>query len=322
MANTIPIPCREAFSDTLLECAEKDRNIIAVTTDSRGSVMLGSFAQECPGQFVEMGIAEQNAIGIAAGLAACGKKPFVCGPACFLSARSLEQMKVDVIYSNINVKVIGVSGGISYGPLGATHHSLHDIAVLRSIPGVTILLPCDVHQTRKMTEILAKTEGPVYVRMGRVPVPDVYSGDNIPFQIGKANLLMEGNDISIIAAGEMVRVALDAGLLLKGKGIHARVIDMHTLKPLDVETIREAAAETQAIITVEEHNIHGGLGAAVAEVVVQSHPVPMKILGIPDEPTVSGEPSEVFQYYGLTGEGICQTVQNFLNGVEMTTCRK
>mgnify|MGYP000950526637 FL=1 len=312
MTNTIP--CREAFSDTLLECAEKDRNIIAVTTDSRGSVMLGRFAQECPGQFVEVGIAEQNAIGIAAGLAACGKKPFVCGPACFLSARSLEQMKVDVIYSNTNVKVIGVSGGISYGPLGATHHSLHDITVLRSMPGVTILLPCDVRQTRKMTKVLANMEGPVYVRMGRAPVPDVYSGDDVPFQIGKANLLMKGNDISIIAAGEMVRIALDAGLLLREKGIHARVIDMHTLKPLDVETIREAAAETQAIVTVEEHNIHGGLGAAVAEVVVQSHPLPMKILGIPDEPTVSGEPSEVFQYYGLTGEGICQTAKKLLNG--------
>ena len=309
------IPCRKAFTDTLLKCAEKDKDIIALATDSRGSVTLGTFAEVLPDQFVEAGIAEQNAIGIGAGLAACGKKPFVCGPACFLSARSLEQLKVDVIYSSTNVKVIGVSGGISYGPLGATHHSLHDIAVLRAIPGITVILPCDVHQTRKMTEALTKVDGPVYVRMGRAAVSDVYSKDDAPFRIGKANTLLEGKDITIIAAGEMVRSALDAGLLLKGKGIHARVIDMHTLKPLDADAVRKAAAETESIITVEEHNIHGGLGAAVAETVAQSHPVPMKILGIPDAPTVTGESPEVFRYYGLTGEGICRTALQLLHGL-------
>lgn len=307
------IPCRKAFTDTLLECARKDKNIIALATDARGSVTLGQFAEELPEQFVEIGIAEQNMVGIGAGLATCGKKPFVCGPACFLSSRSLEQLKVNVAYSNTNVKIIGVSGGVSYGPLGSTHHSLHDIAVMRAIPNITVILPCDVHQTVKMTRALTEMVGPVYVRMGRGPVPDVYTEDNVPFEIGKANTLLTGDDVTIIATGEMVRHALDAGLLLQNKGIKARVIDMHTIKPIDKDVIIKAAKETGYIITVEEHSIHGGLGAAVAEVIVQNYSVPMKILGMPDEFTVTGNSLEVFEYYGLTGSGICQTVLNMLS---------
>lgn len=310
MSNTVP--CRKMFTDTLLELANKDKNIVAVTSDARGSVTLNKFAEELPKQFIEVGIAEQNSVGISAGLAACGKKPFVCGPACFLSARSLEQVKVDVAYTRTNVKIIGVSGGVSYGALGASHHSLQDIAVMRAIPGITIILPCDAHQTKKMTEALVEYDGPVYVRMGRNAVPDVYEEKNVPFTVGKANILLDGRDITIIGTGETVRYALDAGFLLEKKGIHARVIDMHTIKPLDSEIILKAARETGHIITVEEHNIHGGLGAAAAELLVQNNPVPMQILGIPDEPTVSGTSEEIFAFYRLTGEGISNAAVRML----------
>lgn len=310
MNNTIP--CRRAFTDTLLKCARKDKNIIALTSDARGSVTLEEYAEELPEQFVEVGIAEQNLVGIGAGLAACGKKVFVCGPACFLSARSLEQVKVDVSYSQTNVKIIGVSGGVSYGALGSTHHAIHDIAVMRAIPDIAVMLPCDIYQTRKMTEALTKIDQAAYVRMGRGAVPNVYTEDNVPFEIGKANVILAGDDITIIAVGEMVRHALDAGLMLKEKGIHARVIDMHTIKPLDSDIILKAAAETGHIITVEEHSIHGGLGAAVSELVSQHHPVLMKILGIPDEPVITGESPDIFKYYQLTGEGISAAAYNML----------
>jgi len=312
MSDVIGVSCRKAFTETLLELAKRDKDIVAVTSDARGSVTLDGFAIQLPGQFIEVGIAEQNSVGIGAGLAVCGKKVFVCGPASFLSARSLEQVKVDVAYTNANVKVIGVSGGVSYGALGASHHSLHDIAVMRAIPGITVMLPCDAAQTRKMTRVLADFDGPVYVRMGRNPVPDVYINADPAFEPGKSNLLMNGSDIAIIGTGETVRHALDAGLLLMKKGIHARVIDMHTIKPLDRDTVIKAAEETGHIITVEEHSIHGGLGAAVAETIVQSKPVPMRILGIPDETVITGTSSEVFRHYGLTGESICKAAEDLL----------
>lgn len=297
-------PCRKIFTDTILELAKSDRNIVVLTSDARGSVTLDKFAQELPEQFVEVGIAEQNLVGIAAGLATCGKKSFVCGPACFLSSRSLEQVKVDAAYTGTNVKIIGVSGGVSYGALGSSHHSLQDIAVMRAIPGISVVLPCDIYQTKKLTQALVEHKGPVYVRMGRNAVPEVYENENIDFKIGKANILLQGNDLTIIAAGETVRHALDAGLKLRSRGIKTRVIDMHTIKPLDVEAIIDAAKQTGRIITVEEHSIYGGLGAAVAEVVVQHCPVKMRILGIPDEPAVTGTSAEIFKHYGLTADNI------------------
>ena len=290
------------FTDTLLALARDDSDIMAITSDARGSVTLGDFASQLPQQFVETGIAEQNEVSIAAGLAACGKKPFVCAPASFLSARSLEQIKIDVAYANTNVKIIGVSGGVSYGPLGSSHHSLHDIAVMRAIPGISVILPCDIHQTEKMTKALADYVGPVYVRMGRNAVAEVYTKNDAPFAIGKANTIMEGKDITIIGTGETVKIALEAGSLLKRKAISARIIDMHTIKPLDQEVIIEAAKETGHILTIEEHSIYGGLGAAVSETVVQSFPVPMRIIGIPDEPAITGTSPEVFKHYGLTAD--------------------
>lgn len=307
------IPCRKAFTETLLEMAMKDSNIVAVTTDARGSVTLGAFARELPAQYVELGIAEQNGIGVSAGLALSGKNVFVCGPACFYSARSLEQVKTDVAYSGAPVKIIGVSGGVSYGALGATHHSLHDIAVMRTFPGLTVILPCDVSQTRMLTRQLARFNHPVYVRMGRGVVPDVYKDTGVPFEIGRANILMEGRDITLVGCGETVYHCLEASKRLKENGISVRVIDLHTLKPLDVDAIRKAADETGAIITVEEHSVHGGMGAAVAEVVVQYKPVPMKILGFPDEYLLNGTSEELFRHYGLSFENLIHEVEKILN---------
>jgi transketolase len=305
-------PCRRVFTEMLLELAKNDKDIVAVVTDSRGSVTLDKFAAQCPGQFVEVGIAEQNAVGIASGLSLCGKKVFVCGPACFLSARSLEQIKIDVVYAHANVKIIGVSGGVSYGALGASHHSLYDIAVMRAFPELAIVLPCDARQTKKLTRALACYEGPVYVRMGRGAVPDVYDNDDFTFEIGKSTEIMRGVDITIIATGEMVHHAAKAGRRLNEGGIKARVIDMHTIKPLDKEAIIKAAYETGHIVTVEEHSVYGGLGAAVSEVVSQNCPIKMRILGIRDEIVVTGTSSEIFNYYRLTSEGIAEAALELL----------
>lgn len=305
------IACRKSFTSTLLELARHDKEIVAVTTDARGSVTLDDFANELPAQFVECGIAEQNAVGISAGLAHSGKKVFVCGPACFYVARSLEQVKVDIAYSRNNVKILGVSGGVAYGALGATHHSLHDIAVLRTFPGMNIILPCDVRQTSQLVKQLVDYPEPVYVRVGRNPVPDVYENDDFDFQIGKAYTLLEGTDLTIIATGETVYHAYQAGLLLKEQGIHARVLDMASIKPIDTEAIRKAAAETGRIITVEEHSQFGGLGAIVVET-LSEHPVPVKIIGIPDEDVIHGKALEIFAHYGLNKEGIVKAALNFL----------
>jgi transketolase len=306
MSNTIP--CRKAFTDTLLALARQDKDIIAVTTDARGSVTLNDFAAALPEQFVECGIAEQNAVGVAAGLASAGKKVFVCGPACFYVARALEQVKVDVAYSGYNVTILGVSGGVSYGALGATHHSLHDIAVLRTFPGMHIVLPCDIYQTEKLVKTLLTHDHPVYVRVGRNAVPNVYSQADCPFEIGKANRLMDGKDLTIIGTGETVHHCLEAAKQLAAQGIRARVLDMHTLKPFDIEAVLEAASDTGRIVTVEEHSVFGGLGASVSEIVVQHKPIPMKLLGIPDENAVTGTSTEIFHHYRLDAEGIIKTV--------------
>lgn len=306
------IPCRKMFTDTLLELAKNDNDIVVVTSDARGSVTLDSFAKELPQQFVEVGIAEQNATGIAAGLTSAGKKAFVCGPACFYVARSLEQVKVDVAYSANPVKILGVSGGVSYGALGFSHHSLHDIAVLRTFPGMHVVLPSDIYETKKLVEELVDYPYPVYIRVGRNAVPNVHENENIDYKIGKAITLLDGNDLTLVGTGETVYHCLVAGKRLHEQGIKVRVIDMHTLKPFDKEIIEKAAKETGKIITVEEHSIFGGLGAAVAEVVSQSHPVPVKILGIPDENAIHGTALEIFKHYGIDSDGIYNTAIEFL----------
>jgi transketolase len=298
------IPNRQIICDTLVEFGKNDQDIMVLTSDSRGSASMGNFAKELPEQLIEVGIAEQNLVGIAAGLAASGKKPFVASPACFLSMRSIEQIKVDVAYSKTNVKLIGISGGLSYGALGMSHHSLQDIAIMRAIPGIDIILPADRFETKLAIKALLINKGAAYVRIGRNAVADIYESENYDFQIGKAVTLSEGNDLTIIATGEMVKVAVDTATELKTIGIACRVLNMHTIKPLDEEAIIKAAKETGKIITIEEHSIFGGLGSAVAEVVVQNHPVTVKILGIPDEPAVPGKSQEVLEHYGLCAANI------------------
>ncbi len=309
MNNTIP--CRKMFTDTLLELAKKDSKIIAVTSDARGSVTLDKFADELPAQFVELGIAEQNAVGVTAGLVAGGLKGFVCGPACFYVARSLEQVKVDVAYSNIPVKILGVSGGVSYGALGFSHHSLHDTAALRTFSGIQIVMPCDIYQTRELVKQLVDYPYPVYIRVGRNAVPNVYTEENIDFKIGKANILKEGSDLTLIGTGETVWHCLQAAQLLAEQGINAGVIDMHTLKPFDTTAIHKALKNSGKIITVEEHSISGGLGSAVAEIIAQEGYGKLKILGIPDENPIHAKPLEIFHHYGIDVEGIFKTALNF-----------
>ena len=302
--------CRKAFTETLLEIAKTDEKIWALATDSRGSVTLTDFAKELPGQFVECGIAEQDAVGIAAGLTLEGKTAFVCGPASFYATRSAEQVKVDVAYSHRDVKVIGVSGGVSYGALGGTHHAVQDIAFMRAVPNLQVFIPADAAQASAMTKALASSGEPAYVRMGRGDVEDVYTGE-CPFEIGKANVLKNGTKAAIIACGEMVYPSLKAAEILAGEGVDVSVIDMHTIKPLDEAAVIEAA-KTGLIVTVEEHSVKGGLGGAVAEVVCEKCPVKMRILGLPDETLYSGTNKEVFEHYGLTADGIAGSVREAL----------
>jgi len=303
------IPNRQAVCETLMELSATDPDIVVLASDSRGSASMAPFAARFPERFVEIGIAEQNLVGVAAGMAASGLKPFVTSPACFLSMRSIEQVKVDVAYSKTNVVLVGISGGVSYGALGMSHHSLQDLAVMRAIPGISVFLPADRHETRRLVEALVANPQPAYVRIGRNPVEDVHESADFPFEIGKAICLAEGKDVTIIAAGETVRPALDASLILEAEGIFCRVLNLHTIKPFDREAVLKAARETGFIVTVEEHSIHGGLGAAVAELVSQVCPVPMKIVGIPDEPAIPGTSAEVFAHYGLDAAGIARAVR-------------
>lgn len=304
--------CRHAFTGALLGAAREDGTIFVVTSDAKGSVTLGEFEKALPGQFVEVGIAEQNAVGVGAGLARSGKRVFVCGPASFYSARSAEQIKNDVAYADADVKIVGVSGGVSYGALGSTHHSLHDLAYFRAVPNMTILLPSDIRQTEQATRYLASTRGPAYMRLGRAPVPDVYGSTDESFQWGRANVLTEGSDCTIIAAGEPVHHVLEAARVLGKRGINCTVLDMPTIKPLDTETILRHAGATGLVVSVEEHSIHGGLGGAVAELLIQENPVRMKIIGFPDEFVVSGESPQLYDYYGLTGPKLAETIESFV----------
>jgi len=304
---------RQVISDTLLASGKENADILVLTSDSRGSASMVKFAEELPDQLVEVGIAEQNLVGVAAGLAHSGKKPFVASPACFLSMRCIEQIKVDVAYSQTNVKLIGISGGVSYGALGTSHHSVQDLAVTRAIPGIDVMMPADRHEAKKMIRALIDYPYPVYLRVGRNPVEDCYLNEDYDFEIGKAVEMNAGVDLTIIATGESVRIALDTARELQKEGINARVLNFHTIKPLDEEAIIKAAKETGKIITIEEHSICGGLGAAVAEVVVQHNPVPMKIIGIPDEPAIAGKSAEVFDHYGLSVENIKTIAKELLD---------
>lgn len=297
---------RQVICDVLVEAAKEDKEIVALCSDSRGSASMTKFADTYPEQFVEVGIAEQNLVSISAGLAKCGKKPYASSPASFLSTRSYEQCKVDVAYSNTNVKLIGISGGVSYGALGMSHHSAQDIAAMCAIPNMRVYIPSDRLQTEHLFKALLKDEKPAYIRVGRNPVEDVYEEGNVPFEMDRATVLTEGADIAIIACGEMVKPAADAAKLLEEKGIHATVVDMYCIKPLDKAAIVKAASGAKAVLTVEEHAPFGGLGSMVSQVVGSECPRKVVNLALPDAPVITGTSKEVFDHYGLNAEGIAK----------------
>lgn len=304
---------RQVICDVLVEAAKEDKDVVALCSDSRGSASMTKFADTYPEQFVEVGIAEQNLVSISAGLAKCGKKPYASSPASFLSTRSYEQCKVDVAYSNTNVKLIGISGGVSYGALGMSHHSAQDIAAMCSIPNMRVYIPSDRLQTEHLFKALLKDEKPAYIRVGRNPVEDVYEEGNVPFEMDKATVLKEGFDIAIIACGEMVKPAADAAKLLEEKGIHATVVDMYCIKPLDKAAIVKAASGAKAVITVEEHAPYGGLGSMVSQVVGSECPRKVVNLALPDAPVITGTSKEVFDHYGLNAEGIAKKAMELVS---------
>lgn len=300
---------RQVICDVLMEHAKTDKDITVLCSDSRGSASLTPFFETYPEQSVEVGIAEQDLVGIAAGMAKCGKKSYAASPASFVSTRSYEQAKVDCAYSDTNVKLIGISGGISYGALGMSHHSAQDIAAMAAIPNMRVYLPSDRHQTRHLMEALLKDEKCAYIRVGRNPVEDVYTEENCPFEMNRATVLGEGSDVVLIACGEMVRPAVDAMELLKKDGISAKVVDMYCVKPLDQETIIDTAKDAKLVVTVEEHSPFGGLGSMVAQVVGANCPRKVINIALPDEPVVTGTSKEVFAYYHMTGAGIADRVK-------------
>ncbi|MBV8212112.1 MAG: transketolase family protein [Verrucomicrobia bacterium] len=303
----------EVFASTLLELAREDSDLLVVTSDSRGSAKLAPFAKAAPGQIVEVGIAEQNLVGIAAGLAAAGKNVFAVSPACFLTARSLEQIKNDVCYSDRPVSVIGISAGVSYGALGTTHHSLHDFAALRAFHNITIVAPADNFETRAAIKAAAKLRTPAYLRFGKKTMPHLPRVASA-FELGKASLVRQGNHISFIACGETVAPTVAAAELLAAEGIESRVISMHTIKPLDESAVLQAATETGGVITVEEHSVNGGLGEACAGLLLQSGiSARFKIVGLADEHTVTGSQQEIFKHYGIDGPGLAATAKKLLS---------
>ena len=303
--------CRDAFASSLEALAEADSRIVAVVNDSLGSSKLTGFNKRWPERTVNVGIAEQDMVGVGAGLANGGKIPFVSGASCFLTARAMEQIKADVAYSNVNVKLVGQSSGIAYGELGPTHHSIEDMAWLRLLPNLTIIVPSDPWETEEAVKAAARHDGPVFLRISRFPVPQLARPAGATFTIGRAEVLREGSDLAIIANGTMLTRALDAAeRLAAADGISARVVNMSTIAPLDIEAVRAAGA-TGAVLTVEEGSVRGGLGGAVAEVLATTRPCPMRIMGFPGFlPTGSVE--FLFEHFGLTPEGIVAGARELL----------
>ncbi len=302
--------CRVAFAETLCALAATDPRIVAVVNDSVGSSNLRDFKKRFPDRLINVGIAEQNLVGVGAGLASAGKLPFVCGASCFLTGRALEQIKADVAYSRHNVKLCGISSGMAYGELGPTHHSIEDLAWMRAIAGLTVMVPADPIETAAAVRAAVAFEGPVFLRVSRMPVPAVLT-DGYTFTIGQAVPLRAGSDATIIAAGVMVSRALDAAAQLEAEGIHAAVINLSTVRPIDRDAIA-AAARRGPIVTVEEHTVYGGLGSAVAEVVVTSHPTPMRLLGVPGVFAPTGSPEFLLEHFGLTAAGIRDAVRELM----------
>jgi len=295
--------CRVAFAETLIDLAQSDERIVAVCNDSVGSSNLVGFQKAFPDRLINVGIAEQNMVGVAAGLANGGFIPFVCAAAPFLTGRALEQIKVDVAYNGYPVVLCGMSPGMAYGELGPTHHSIEDLSWLRAIDGLAIVVPADPAQTRAAVRWAASAGLPAYVRVGRTKAPSVSADESQAFRFGRADVLREGDSLTIVATGVMVSRALAAAEALAERGLRARVLNVSTVKPLDEAAIIAAARETKAIVTVEEATVEGGLGAAVAEVVVRYAPVPMRMLGVTGFAPTGGV-EFLFDYFRLTRDGI------------------
>jgi transketolase len=304
---------RTGFGEGVLEAGTQNSNVIGIGADITASVGMNLFAQAFPDRFFSFGIAEQNCVGVAAGLALAGKIPVFSTYGVFAALRTTDQIRISVCYNNLHVIIGGAHAGISVGPDGATHQALEDIAIMRVLPNMTVISPCDATQTKIATlKAIIELNGPVYIRFGREPVPD-FTLENQEFEIGKGQVLKEGKDISIIAAGHMVWEALQAGYQLEKEGISARVINIHTIKPIDEEIIIKAATETKAIITAEEHQVIGGFGSAVAEVVVKHYPVHMDFVGMNDSFGESGRPEELMEKYNLTKYEIFRKSIGLLN---------
>ena len=312
MSDKIGRPNLEVFAETLLIEAKQNPNIMVATSDSRGSGKLVLYGKELPNQIIEVGIAEQNLVGVSAGLSAAGKKVFAVSPASFLTARSLEQIKADIAYSDHPVCLIGISAGISYGQLGSTHHSIHDYAVLRCINNISIVAPADNFETSEAIKQAVNFSSPLYLRFGKKPMMDI-SNENKDFKIGKAKFVTKGEDVLLIASGETVQRAYLAAQLLSEKNIHATVISMHTIKPFDAKTFLTESRKSKVIISIEEHSIYGGLGEQCASLLAQ-HNINAKfqILGIPDEYMINGTQSDVLDYYNMSPEKISNTVISLL----------
>ena len=303
--------CRDSFAATIEALAEADPRIVTVVSDSVGSSKLGGFRTKFPDRMVNVGIAEQTLVAVGAGLANGGKVPFVSAASCFITGRALEQVKADIAYSNVNVKLIGQSSGVAYGELGPTHHSIEDLAWLRLFNNLKLIVPADPWQTAEAIKAAAAYDGPVFVRVSRMAVPALERPEGSVFEIGKAETLVAGSDATIIANGTMVHRAIAAAKALAADGISVRVVNMATVNPLD-EAVIAAATETGAIVTVEEHSVRGGLGGAIAEIVISTNPVPMRILGFPGfVPTGSAE--WLFDHFGLNATGIAEAVRQTLS---------
>ncbi len=306
------IPTRMGFGEGVVVLGERNPNIIVLGGDITGSVMTSLFKEKFPDRFFSIGIAEQNATTIAVGMALSGKIPFFSSYSAFAAFRNADQLRISVAYNNANVKIGGGHSGITVGPDGATHQSLEEVAYLRTLPNMTLIVPSDYNETKKATIAAGEMNGPVFIRFGRSAVPS-FTADNDKFEIGKANILKDGNDLAIIASGLTVWESLMAAQMLENNlGIKARVINLHTIKPIDQEVIVAAAKDCGAIVTAEEHQIHGGMGSAVAEVVVANYPVPMKFIGINDRFGLSGEPDELISYFGLDRNSIYNAALDIL----------
>jgi transketolase len=305
------IPTRDGFGKALVELGRQDKRVVVLSADLTDSTRASWFKKEFPDRFFGLGVAEQDMFGTAAGFALKGKIPYACTFGVFASGRAWDQIRVSVAYMNLNVKIIGTHGGISVGGDGATHQAIEEIALMRILPNMTVFVPADALEAKKATLESAKIKGPVYIRLGRSPVHVVTKEDAV-FRAGKADVLRDGTDITIIACGQMVYEAIVASEMLEKEGVKARVVNLHTPKPLDKETILKAAKETGGIVTAEEHTILGGLGSAVSEVVSQNHPVPVKMIGIQDRFGVSGEPDELFEYFGLKAKNIVKAAKEVL----------